>query len=225
MKKCTKCQIEKEMEAFPKISYGIGRSSWCRKCYSDHDKKKRWEKYVPILNVEDEEWRIITEMDGLYSASSKFRIKSNIKIFIGPQRNVVITRKEKILRQSTTTHGYYQVSVTFGGKETCVSAHRLIAMAFIPNPLNKPFVNHKDGDKKNNSIDNLEWVTNLENTKHAFETGLICMLSGDDHPNIKITSDKEKEMKEYRVQGATNKELCQLFGVSEATVKRHLKNK
>lgn len=66
-----------------------------------------------------------------------------------------------------------------------ISLHRLIAMTFIPNPLNLPEVNHIDGNKINNSVDNLEWCTNLENVRHAIRTG----LTRQNKPVIKISSD------------------------------------
>lgn len=67
--------------------------------------------------------------------------------------------------------GYAQVSVSVGkGKHTCVLVHRLVAEAFVPNPDNKPEVNHIDGNKSNNSADNLEWVSSSENKIHAYNS-------------------------------------------------------
>lgn len=74
-------------------------------------------------------------------------------------------RDERVLSGGMTPRGYLMVSLR--GKS--VTIHRLVAMAFISNPLSKPQVNHKDGNKTNNSYKNLEWVTNKENSRHSFD--------------------------------------------------------
>lgn len=64
--------------------------------------------------------------------------------------------------------GYLFVSLSKDGKRYLKKVHRLVAQAFIPNPFHKPQINHKNGDKTNNGVDNLEWVTNAENMLHAY---------------------------------------------------------
>lgn len=82
--------------------------------------------------------------------------------------------KRKVLKLSKNSKGYLRINLFQKelNKARAISIHRLVAMAFIPNPDNKEQVNHKDGNKTNNDISNLEWVTNKENMTHAWETNL-----------------------------------------------------
>lgn len=69
--------------------------------------------------------------------------------------------------------GYFTVDLYENGKRSTERVHRLVAEAFVPNPYNKPEVNHKDGNKHNNNASNLEWVTCKENCRHAWDNGLM----------------------------------------------------
>lgn len=79
----------------------------------------------------------------------------------------------KILSPAIDENGYYRVALSKNGKSYTKKLHRLVAEAFIPNPNNKPTVNHKDTYKRNNRVVNLEWNTISENVKHAYDNGLI----------------------------------------------------
>lgn len=78
----------------------------------------------------------------------------------------------KIKSSRYNKHGYKVIDLYFNGTRETKRVHRLVADAFISNPENKPQVNHKDGNKSNNNINNLEWCTASENMKHSFNTGL-----------------------------------------------------
>lgn len=80
--------------------------------------------------------------------------------------------KGKIIKPEILKKGYLRVSLCLNSKNKKYLVHRLVALAFIPNPENKPVVNHEDGDKTNNRYDNLVWATSSENTQHAIATGL-----------------------------------------------------
>ena len=112
--------------------------------------------------------------------------------------NVFSVRNNKFLKRMTFPSGYEYVHLCNGkGKTKLFRVHRLVAEAFIPNPDNSPEVNHKDGNKQNNSVDNLEWCTNLENIQHSVKTGLRN-AKGENNPSAKLTAkDVENIRKEY----------------------------
>lgn len=95
------------------------------------------------------------------------------KLFVNREGQVYSTFSGIILKPHLNQKGYQRLTVTINGIKKSPTIHQLVALAFIPNPDNKPQVNHKDGNKLNNHVDNLEWVTNEENRLHALENGLI----------------------------------------------------
>ena len=114
-----------------------------------------------------EVWKPIPGFIGLYEASSLGRVKSLGK-YIGGKHNADGTqkrawRKERIMRVHSDKDGYQNLTLTRDGRCYYSRTHRLVAMAFIPNPDNKPIVHHKDEDVTNNKPNNLEWVTGKEN--------------------------------------------------------------
>ena len=115
-----------------------------------------------------EEWKNIKGYDGLYQVSNKGRIKSFYcnKCIHGNIKNVNRTR---ILEPFDNGSGYLVVGLTKNKKRKNYYIHRLVADAFIENKDNKEEVNHIDFNKKNNSLENLEWVTSRENSIHAIE--------------------------------------------------------
>ena len=107
---------------------------------TDKDKSscEAWE----MLVIEGEEWKDIPGYEGLYAVSNAGRIK----------------REDRILQPYFTEKGYYRIGLTMYGRKKQYRVHRLVAEAFIPNPNNYHNVHHRDGNKKNNAVSNLEWV-------------------------------------------------------------------
>lgn len=112
--------------------------------------------------------------------------------------------------------GYLRVSI--GGK--LVFIHRIVAEKYIPNPDHNPQVNHKDGNKLNNCVDNLEWVTNKQNREHAVETGLH--QSGENSSNSKLTQIQVNFIREHTE--LTSKELAKVFNVSSSHIREIRRN-
>lgn len=106
-----------------------------------------------------ERWKTEDSLHGLYLISSLGRLKS--------------CKTGRILKLSCNECGYVHVKISIRGLDKDVKIHRLVAKSFIHNPGSKEQVNHKDGDKKNNCVENLEWMSARENTHHALEIGLI----------------------------------------------------
>ena len=98
--------------------------------------------------------------------------------------------KTNYILKNNIQQGYCHVTIYINKKQKRMRVHRLVAEAFIPNPDNKPYVNHKDGIRSNNKIDNLEWTTPSENTQHAVDTGLF--LPTREKPVIQYNLNGEK---------------------------------
>lgn len=109
-------------------------------------------------------------------------------------------------------------AVTIDGKMRYV--HRLLAEAFIPNPDGKPNINHKDGIKANNSLDNLEWCTHSENMKHAYRIGLnkSPIGPGMNGPAAKLTDEKVLDIRRRIAEGAKQQDLADEYGVAKGTI-------
>ena len=165
--------------------------------------------------IQDEVWKDIEGYEGLYQVSTCGNIKSLARIVHSEKRGDYKI-KEKILKQSDTTTGYKKVELCKDNeKRKSFKVHRLVAQAFIPNPNNKPEVNHIDGNKINNNIDNLEWVTSSENSIHAYETGL--------NPNKKELDEKEI-IYMYCELNMTMQEIAKHFNVPIKSIKRRLED-
>lgn len=124
-----------------------------------------------------------------------------------------VYRGHKKLKMMDTGTGYRRVSIGYeDGERKEHLVHRLVAIAFIPNPENKPVVNHKDCDKTNNNVDNLEWVTYRENTLHAIENRRISY--GFDTANSSYTEKQIRSVFEKLEEGWTLRDIEKYTGVS-----------
>jgi hypothetical protein len=118
-----------------------------------------------------EVWIDISGYEGLYQVSNLGRVKSCEKMifhFRGGLRKL----KEKIRKPVTDNYGYIVIDLYKEGKGKLYKVHRLVGVAFIPNEEDKKFINHKNGIKNDNNVNNLEWCTHSENQIHAFKNGL-----------------------------------------------------
>lgn len=140
--------------------------------------------------------------DTIYLVSTKGRIKNELSGYI--------------LQGSETRGGYRHFSTYHNGEIKTRKVHRMIAEAFIENPKNSPYVNHKDGVKWNNNVDNLEWVTPHENSIHAVEMGLFSQ--GEKHGLSILKEADIPKIRKMLAEGIKNTEIAKLFGVSSAAI-------
>lgn len=157
--------------------------------------KNEIKQFIPEIDEMNEIWK---EIEYEYAVSDQGRIKN-------PQGRIL----------GGSTHKDYYRFVTIKGKQ--IPIHRLVAENFISNPENKPFVNHIDGNKMNNSVNNLEWVTQQENVQHSYKNNLqptkVKTYKG------KFTEEQRRQIKkEYNEDNVSRRQLAIKYGVSHTCI-------
>lgn len=147
-----------------------------------------------------EKWKEVEGFEGLYAVSTLGRVKSLCRYRVCGRGGAQLI-PERIMQTNTDDNGYLSVVFCKQGIRYRRLVHRLVAEAFIPNPHNKPQVNHnrKDGDKSKNTVYDLEWSTSKENHKHAHANGLG--LKGSRIGTSKLTEEDIPEIRSRIVAG------------------------
>jgi hypothetical protein len=154
---------------------------------------------------------------GLYQISSWGNVKS-----LGGRRGGY--NNPTLIKQHPIKSGYLKVTLCTNKTQIFTYAHRLVAIAFIPNPSNKLEVNHKDGNKLNNNVINLEWCSHIENSKHADLNNL--RKKGEDCSWSKLTLIESIEIrKKYIPKIYTMRKLSLEYNVAKGTISAIIKNK
>jgi hypothetical protein len=148
---------------------------------------------------------------------------------ISNQGNIFSKRTNKILKQNIQGTGYSCIVTRLNGRQSkaiCIRIHRIVALSFIDNPNDLPEVNHKDGNKLNNSTLNLEWVSSSENKFHAYETGLKIPIKGEKHNSSILTEEDVSRIKELYIPKIFGKrKISKLLGLSIHAVDGVLRGK
>lgn len=155
-------------------------------------------------------WKDIKNYDGIFQVSNMGRVRS-----IGrycKHGDHVYFRHGKILTLCKRKSGYFKVTLQTDNHRKDLPIHRLVAEAFIPNPNNLNTVNHKDGNKANNTVENLEWLSYSDNTKHAHQTDL-----NRNHKHVKCV--------ELGIVFDSLRDVAKYFNCSRDTVEDHIAHK
>ena len=135
---------------------------------------------------------------------------------------VIKNRHGRSLKQRMDKYGYATIVLCKNGVPKNFFVHRLVALTFIPNSECKETVNHKNGIKTDNRVENLEWATQSENNQHAYDTGLSKphRLRGEKNGRAKITDIQYKEIVKRLKKGEKQKEIASVYGLSASRVYR-----
>jgi hypothetical protein len=171
-----------------------------------------------------EVWKDVNGFEGLYQVSNLGRVKS-LERFVVNWAGTNSLRKQKFLSIRKSKLGYLDVKLCKDSIKYPLRVHRLVAMAFIPNTDKKTQVNHINGIKTDNRVENLEWVTGSENKIHAFRTGLQKPNFGTIAGAKKLTESDVIRIRSGEFGNLPQKEIAKIFSVSQITISRVLSKK
>jgi len=164
--------------------------------------------------LESKTWRDVEGFDGIYQVSSTGEVRSRFKR--GARKNLLGDGAFCTLKPSHTRNGYSIVHLYNGTSRRTLQIHTLVADAFIPKADGRPIVNHINGDKADNRVENLERVTARENSIHAYRMGLTPK------PPIKRKLNDQEVLEIFRQTGpmSENASLAERFGVDKSVIWR-----
>jgi len=166
-------------------------------------------------------WKGVKGHASTHQASNRGRVRSIKKTETGWAVGRMLTPR-------VDSGGYHIVDLVKRGNKKTVYVHRLVAIAHIPNPKNLPEVNHIDGNKSHNNVENLEWMSKSDNIKHAFATGLIKRNKGIKHGRSKLSNHDVLEIRDLYKNDKkkwTHRRLASKFKVSSNAIFNIVNNK
>ena len=172
----------------------------------------------------DETWKDIIGYETSYEVSTYGNIRSKnrhiAKHWSKHREFQLIPYRSRVIKQRIGLGNYYIVKLSVGGNRKVHYVHRLVALVFIDNSLNKCQVNHIDGNKHNNRADNLEWVTDKENKKHCRDNNLQRIAKGTDFKSTKLTDEKVIQILTMSKRGFSTRKIAMEFNVCQQTINK-----
>lgn len=208
---CKKCGLDKDLIHFNRKELNSGKFSYYKTCKVCNGEKDR----VVCKTLYGEVWKPIINFEGLYEISNFGRVKS-----LGNNKYKV----DKIIKHCISKNGYAYCTLWINCKQKKYKIHRLIAIHFIPNPENKPFINHIDSNRMNNSIENLEWCTQKENIHHAINNGRMD-FNGEKNPSAKLNKSDVYNIKKLHNNLVSIKDLSTKYSVSDVSIRNIINDK
>ena len=177
----------------------------------DNQEEITYERNMDMIYCEPK-WRDVIGYEGLYKISNEGEVYSLVS--------------KKILKSFPHYEkGYIRHCLYKNKSKKTLSTHRLVAFAFIPNLENKPEVNHINGIKSDNRVENLEWVTASENCIHSFKIGLNTPKVGENNNKSKLTKEDVSKVYSLNRDGMSTKDISNMYNVCRTTIDRILSGK
>jgi len=171
-----------------------------------------------------ETWKDIPGYNGLYQVSNHGRIKRLSRITL--RKGFPTRLPETIQKLKIQTNGYLSIGLTIDNNRKTINVHRLVAIAFIDNTNQKSVVNHIDGNKQNNYVDNLEWCSFSDNSQHAKSKGLKKDVFGEAHGMTSLTENDVKNIRNLAQKGIKGIFIAKNYpSVSYATIQNIITRK